>query len=1023
MTLDTTLDRDEDTAPRDAGLALSDADVFGLLGTLADGIIVLDETGVVRFFSDAAARMFGYASQEIVGQPLSRLMFEGDAARHKDGLARRRRGGPFGAGLLQVRGRRKDGSEVTLEIAVGQTVVHGHTIFLGTLRDISERKRTEEALRTSEEKFGKVFWSSPDSMALTRKSDGLILSFNEQFLAMNGYTAEQVRGKTVFELGLWSHRAKRDSFLKTAKQGKTEREVSYRRPDGRMGTVFATTQQIEIDGTDCILSTARDITERNLAEDALRRREQSLRDAQRIARVGNWEFDVSARHFTFSAEIARTFEAAPGQTESSWDEFLQIVHRDHRDKVARLIAGGIRKGGRFDFEYDIYLRGGRRKTIRTHGEAEAGPDGAIRVRGTNQDVTEQKLAEEALRQSEEKFSKVFKVSPDLILFIRSGTGEVVDANDKLLAMTGYRKEEVLGKPMAHWVHKEDQVEIRRQLGETGECSEFETRFRHRDGRIFVGLVSARMIRVEGEDCILSVTRDITERKRAEEELRESRELLEAVVNGAPVGISTKDDQHRYTFMNRYLADVYGVTPEEVIGKTASQLVSPAYGATVAERDRRVLESEQPLAYFEEESADARGATRSWLTTKLPLRGNEQQGPQVLSISLDITERKLAEEELRHASKLEAVGQLTGGIAHDFNNLLTALIGNLQFLGDQIGHDPDTRRYLNVSLGTAMRGAELTQRLLAFSRKQVLKPQSTDINALVGGMTELLARTLGSPIKITPKLPAGLPSAMVDASQLESAILNLAINSRDAMADGGELRIETARANLDEGFAAPADDFVPGPYVSLAVSDTGCGMPPEVLDRAFEPFFTTKEVGRGSGLGLSTIFGFIKQTGGQTAVTSGPGVGTTVTLYLPLADAPSEPGAGPGHEPDAPPTGTELILVVEDDLDVQAFVVAVLRHLGYHVEVASDGLQAIDMLPDIPTPDLLLTDMVLPGGMDGLKTALEVLRRCPSTRVLFVSGHTNSEVLRSGQVPENSEFMTKPYTREALANRVRKILDA
>ena len=1023
MSLDSVLNGDERPAAPEAAVALSDDDVLGLLGTLADGIIVMDEAGVVRFFSDAAARMFGYAPAEIIGRKLSPLMFEEDIPRHEAGLARRRHG-PASGGLVQVRGRRKDGSELPLEIAIGQATVHGQTIFLGSLRDISERKRTEKALRTSEEKFGKVFWSSPDSMVLTRQSDGMILDFNDRFLEMNGYTAEQIQGKTAVELGIWSDPGKREAFLKAAKkQDRTEREATYQRPDGRIGTVIAMSKHVEIDGVDCILSTARDITDRKLAEDALRQSEQSLRDAQRIARVGNWEFNVSERRFKFSAEIARIFEAAPDQTESTWDEFMRIVHRDDRGKFDGLIADNPRQGSSFDFEYEIYLRGGWRKIIQTQGEVQAEPDGTFRVLGTNQDITEQKLAEDALRQSEEKFAKVFKVSPDLVLITRAGTGAVVDANEKILPITGYRKEEVLGKPMGNWVHPEDQIEIRRLLDETGECSEYETRFRHRDGRVFVGLVYARTIRIENEDCILSVTRDITERKRADEELRQSRELLEAVVDGAPVGISTKDEAHRYTFMNRYLADVYGVTREEAVGKTASDLVGPGYGGAIAEHDREVFATGQPLANFVDESVDASGAVRSWLTTKLPLRGNDQQGPQILSISLDITERKLAEEGLRHASKLEAVGQLTGGIAHDFNNLLTALIGNLHFLGDRIGGDPEVRRYLNVSLGAAVRGADLTQRLLAFSRKQVLKPQSADINVLVDGMTELLARTLGSPIKITPKLTSGLPPVIVDASQLESAIVNLAINSRDAMFDGGELTIETARAMLDEGFAAPADDFVPGPYVSLAVSDTGCGMQPDVLERAFEPFFTTKEVGRGSGLGLSTIFGFIKQTGGQTAVTSQPGVGTTVTLYLPLADAPPAAGSAAHVEKDAPPTGTELILVVEDDLDVQAFVVAVLRHLGYRVEVASDGVQAVEMLPDIPTPDLLLTDLVLPGGMDGLKTAQEVARRCPSTKILFASGHTNRDFLGSGELGQNLEFMPKPYTRESLAERVRKILDA
>ncbi len=395
----------------------------------------------------------------------------------------------------------------------------------------------------------------------------------------------------------------------------------------------------------------------------------------------------------------------------------------------------------------------------------------------------------------------------------------------------------------------------------------------------------------------------------------------------------------------------------------------------------------------------------------------------IGIVRDITQRKDSERQLQQAQKMEAVGHLTGGIAHDFNNLLTAILGNLEMLQDRVELDPSARKFVDIAFRAADRGADLTQRLLAFSRKQTLSPETADINKLVLGVTELMRRTLGEDIEIKTVQGGGLWHATVDPGQLESALLNLAINARDAMPEGGKLTIETANSHLDQAYADTHQEVNPGQYVRVAVTDTGTGMPPEVVARAFEPFFTTKEVGRGSGLGLSMVYGFVKQSAGHVNIYSEPGHGTTIKLYLPKAVAAGEVAREAELSRRAQPMGDETILVVEDDPDVRAFVVAALGALGYRVMEAEDGPAALALLDQVSHIDLLLTDVVLPRGMNGRRVAEEVRKRYPRVKTLFSSGYTENAIVHHGTLDQDAELLAKPYTRGALAQKVRRVLDA
>jgi PAS domain S-box-containing protein len=390
---------------------------------------------------------------------------------------------------------------------------------------------------------------------------------------------------------------------------------------------------------------------------------------------------------------------------------------------------------------------------------------------------------------------------------------------------------------------------------------------------------------------------------------------------------------------------------------------------------------------------------------------------------EIADRHQTEKALHQAQKMEAVGQLTGGIAHDFNNLLTVVTGNLQILAAQLKGDELASELIKAGLKAARRGAELNRTLLAFSRRQRLAPVPVDVNDMTRGLTDMLGRTLGETIEIALRPAATLPLALADPSQLEAALLNLAVNARDAMPDGGKLIIETAAATFDAHSAALEGDLAAGSYVMLAVSDTGTGMPPEVVARAFEPFFTTKEMGHGSGLGLAMVYGFVKQSGGHVKIYSEPGLGTTVKIFLPeLKDDSEAPGAPPVEQTAEQPRGTETVLVVEDQEDVRTLVCRLLSGLGYTVLEAGDARTALAMLGSDPSIGLLFTDVVLPGGMTGPELVRQARAQIPSLRVLFTSGYTGNALERISQSDAELHLISKPYAIEELAAKIRLALD-
>ena len=459
--------------------------------------------------------------------------------------------------------------------------------------------------------------------------------------------------------------------------------------------------------------------------------------------------------------------------------------------------------------------------------------------------------------------------------------------------------------------------------------------------------------------------------------------------------------------------------EQIVGRPMLDRLHPGDRQRVEHRLGEIAGSEKPCPRLEARLIRFDGATVDVEASITPIDGRATG--ELLVVLRDVTERKILEQELHQAQKMEALGQLTGGVAHDFNNLLAVITGNLEIAEEHAEGVPGLDRAVARAMTAAEIGADLTQRLLAFARRRPLQPQLLDINRLVQDMRDLLRRSLGEDIDIEIVACPDLWPTKADRGQLENSIINLAVNARDAMPDGGKLTIETANVYLDSDYVRRNPGVSPGQYVLLEITDTGVGMDADVAERAFEPFFTTKEIDRGSGLGLSMIYGFAKQSGGHAKIFSAEDHGTSVWLCLPRAEAVEPPrvAAAPTLRL---PRGSETILVVEDNASVREVVVTHLGGLGYRVVSAEDGPSALRMLAALERVDLLFTDLVMPNGMSGRQLAEEVVRQRPGTRVLFTSGYPNWSGKRALEFAPDVPVLQKPYKKKQLAENVRALLD-
>jgi PAS domain S-box-containing protein len=602
---------------------------------------------------------------------------------------------------------------------------------------------------------------------------------------------------------------------------------------------------------------------------------------------------------------------------------------------------------------------------------------------------------------EARFQEILAVAPDGIV-VMDEERRITAFNRAAEAIFGCSAAEVIGQPI--------DLLLPARLWQTGRG---ESAARRKSGEEFPVEVSVSVLSEGGHATFTAIIRDISERKRAEDKLRQFSRAVEQSANLVVITDATGTIQ----YVNQRFLQATGYTAAEVIGGSPSLWKSGRTDAAAYQRLwQTVLAGEDWRGEFENRRKD--GSAIYVSATISPVRDESGRITHFIAIEEDITQRREIEEQLRQAQKLEAVGQLTGGLAHDFNNLLSVIVGNLDILQDHFPQSAKARELVDMALAASLRGAELTRQLLAFARRQPLKPVAFDLNALVSQSAVMLRRMLGETLQVEVRLDGGTRPVEADPSQVESALTNLAINARDAMPKGGKLFIETANKVLDEDYAADNPDARPGSYVMLSVTDTGTGIAPDLLARVCEPFFTTKPAGKGSGLGLSMVYGFARQSGGHLKIYSEVGHGTTVRLYLPRAErnevAEERPAVG---DISAPPGVT--VLVVEDNDDVRKLVVRQLTEFGYAVRAASNAAAALEILEHEPRIDLLFTDIIMPGGMLGTELAAEVRRRRPAIKILLTTGF--SEAAAQTTLEPALPIITKPYRKRALAEKLRDVL--
>ena len=628
---------------------------------------------------------------------------------------------------------------------------------------------------------------------------------------------------------------------------------------------------------------------------------------------------------------------------------------------------------------------------------------------------------------------------DYAVYLIGPDGLVASWNSGARRLQGYEPEEIIGRPYDMLFTPEDRArgvpqQALQTAARTGRFESEGWRVR-KDGSRFWALATLDAVRQDGELIgFAKITRDITERKQVRQRLVESegrfRRLVDAVVDYA---IFQLDRDGIVRTWNSGAERIKGYSADEIIGKHFSVFYSDEDRAAGA--PARALETAAHEGRFEAEGWRIRkDGSRFWALVVIdPIRDEHGELIGFAKVTRDMTERMEVQRQLREvqqklatSQKMEAVGQLSGGIAHDFNNLLMIVLGNLETAQRQVKSVAEPHPNLQRAIAGAMRGAQraaaLTSRLLAFSRRQPLDPKPLDVNKFLAGAADFLQRSLGETIDVEEVGAAGVWQIEADPNQLESALVNLAINARDAMPGGGKVTIEATNIYADEHYCRANPELAPGQYVLICVSDTGSGMPPDVLSRAFEPFFTTKELGQGTGLGLSQVYGFVKQSGGHVKIYSEVDQGTTVKIYLPRYTRQLEDEVE--DETDVLGTGEdgEVILVVEDDHDLRAYLTEVLRGLGYTVLAASSGTAALPILEQTSNRiDLLLTDVVMPG-LNGRELGRRAVQMRPNLRVLYMTGYSRNAVVHHGRLEEGVELLQKPITQNLLATRVRDVLD-
>jgi PAS domain S-box-containing protein len=957
----------------------------------------------------------------------------------------------------------------------GRQIVAASKQLTASQEIIAELNTSRAALALSEARQRAILASALDFAIIVTDPAGCITDWSPGAERVLGWTAAEMLGQDAGRFFTPEDRASgrvQHEMRQALVAGRAPDERWHLRKGGQRFWASGEMMPLYDDGGEHLgfVKMLRDRTDEHLAGVALKEAQERYRVAARATNDAVWDWDFASNAILWNEALATAYGHTLDDRHSTGEWWIAHIHSDDRERVDKSIHAVIDgHGSPWTDEYRFQRADGSYAEVLDRGQVIRDADGrAVRMIGAMLDLTGIRGAEAALRKSEERFGTILESIDAAFAIVqvkfdandRPVDYRFVEANPAFELQAGV---DLRGKWVTEFAPNLERFwfETYGHVARTGEPANFENY-----AEAFKRWFDVRALRVgDPADCQIAILfSDVTARREAEERLRDSealaRENIErvqlALAAGAIIGTwhwNLPSDQFTVdeAFANAFGLDpalgrsgiplaqiVATVHPDDQEGLTAAIDEAIARGGAYAHQyrvrrpdgryywieangrvdhgpDGTPLNFPGVLIDVEERRAVEAERDRAILALRALTETLEQR------VSERTAELMQAEEKLRQSQKMEAVGQLTGGLAHDFNNLLAGISGALELMALRItqGRLTDIDRYMVAAQGAAKRAAALTHRLLAFSRRQTLDPRPTNVDVLVTGITDLIQRTVGPAIDLNTATAPDLWSALVDASQLENALLNLCINARDAMPDGGRITIETGNQWLDAE-AARAYDMPEGEYLSLSVSDTGTGMPPEVVARVFEPFYTTKPIGQGTGLGLSMIYGFTQQSGGQVRIHSHPGQGTTVRLYLPRYHGEMSGEDEVGKASIATGAG-ETVLVVDDEATVRMLVSDVLGDLGYVVIEAADGVSGLKVLRSDAKIDLLVTDVGLPGGMNGRQMADAARQVRPELKALFITGYAENAVIGNGLLEPWMQVLTKPFAIDALAARIQELL--
>jgi PAS domain S-box-containing protein len=888
-------------------------------------------------------------------------------------------------------------------------------------RMAAETRQKTAALNQEFEERRRIFDTTPDLILIT-DSYGNYLRVNPSVRAILGYQPEDMIGRPASEFVFADDLEPTRQEMRLARRGMVMRnfQTRYVHKDGHI--VVLEWSGVWSEPTTQYFFIGRDMTEQRLVE-------EKFRLAVEAAPSGLVMIEGGGSIVLINAEIERLFGYKRYELIGQPIEILvparlrghHVQNRSQykaRPETRRMGEGrdlyGLRKDGT-EFPVEIGLN-----PIQTKK--------GLLILSVVVDISERKKAEAEKRKYAERdqlFIAVVESSNDAIV-TKDLNGTITGWNRAAERLFGFTATEAIGQSIDIIVPAERRGEFREILQEIksgGKVDQHETLRMHKNGRKIEVALSVSPLRSEAGEIIgaAKVAHDITESKKAQEALHESERMASEIIAGAMDGFVQINEAGEVIEWNPRAQEILGWSREDALGKHLGDLYLPQdYQPGYHDMIARLEKGDMNVGLRREIEGVRKDGQKIRVEVAITAL-RRRDGYAFNAFIRDLTEKIAAEEQLRQAQKMESVGQLTGGIAHDFNNMLSVITGTIDILGEAVADKPQLAAITKLISQAADRGAELTGHLLAFARRQPLQPRETDINALMAASEKLLRPALGEQIDIVSKVAPDAWPALVDPAQLTNVLLNLAVNARDAMPGGGKLTLETDNTVLDETYADANGDVNPGDYVMIAVSDTGTGIPEEIRSRIFEPFFTTKDVGKGTGLGLSMVYGFVKQSGGHIKVYSESGQGTTFKIYLPRASAKPQhdTGSTDGQRLEG---GHETILIVEDDTLVRSSVTKQLESLGYKTLTASNAAEALALVDGGAEFDLLFTDVIMPGHLNGRQLADEMAKRRSPLKVLFTSGYTENAIIHHGRLDPGVLLLAKPYRKQVLALMLRRALD-